>query len=128
MWSVGIMVSMPLNFLTNSTKVNAAKAQTRIQEYQLEEAKEKIELQVNQSAYKLNEAYKKYEASQKNMEKANENLRYANVGFEEGVIPASDALAAHTAWLSAHSELIDAQIDIKLSDVYLNKALGRSLK
>ncbi|MDU1904245.1 MAG: TolC family protein [Dysgonomonas sp.] len=128
MWSVGVIVSMPLNFLTSSSKVNAAKAQTRIQEYQLEEAKEKIELQVNQSAYKLNEAYKKHEASQKNMEKANENLRYANVGFEEGVIPASDALAAHTAWLSAHSELIDAQIDIKLSNVYLNKALGRSLK
>ncbi len=128
MWSVRVIVSMPLNFLTSSSKVNAAKAQTRIQEYQLEEAKEKIELQVNQSAYKLNEAYKKHEASQKNMEKANENLRYANVGFEEGVIPASDALAAHTAWLSAHSELIDAQIDIKLSNVYLNKALGRSLK
>lgn len=128
MWNIGVMVTMPLNFLTSSAKVNAAKAQTRIQEYQLVEAKEKIELQVNQSAYKLNEAYKQYEASQKNMEKANENLRYANVGFEEGVISPSDALAAHTAWLSAHSELIDSRIDIKLSNVYLNKALGRSLK
>jgi len=127
MWSVGIAVTMPLNFLTNSTKLSAAKAQTRIQEYQLQEAKEKIELQVNQSAFKLNEAYKKYTASKKNMEKADENLRYANVGFEEGVIPASDVLAAHTAWLSAHSEMLDAQIDIKLSNVYLNKALGRDL-
>lgn len=127
MWSVGVAVSIPLNFITSSTKVNAAKAQTRIQEYQLEEAKEKIELQVNQSTYKLNEAYKKYTASLKNMEKADENLRYANVGFEEGVIPASDVLAAHTAWLSAHSELLDAQIDIKLSRVYLDKALGRDL-
>lgn len=127
MWNVGVMVSLPLNFLTNSNKLNAAKAQTRIQEYQLEEAKEKIELQVNQSAFKLNEAYKKYTASKKNMEKADENLRYANVGFDEGVIPASDVLAAHTAWLSAHSELIDSQIDIKLCNVYLNKAMGRSL-
>ncbi|MDL2215014.1 TolC family protein [Dysgonomonas sp. OttesenSCG-928-M03] len=127
MWNIGIALSIPLNIFTSSTKVNAAKAQTRIQEYKLEEAKEKIELQVNQSSFKLNEAYKKYRASQKNMEKADENLRYANVGFEEGVIPASDVLAAHTAWLSAHSELIDSQIDIKLSNVYLNKALGRSL-
>ncbi len=127
MWNLGVTLSIPLNIFTSSAKVNTARAQTRIQEYKLEEAKEKIELQVNQSSFKLNEAYKKYTASQKNMEKADENLRYANVGFEEGVIPASDVLAAHTAWLSAHSELIDAQIDIKLSNVYLNKALGRSL-
>ena len=126
-WSVGVMVSMPLNFLSSSAKVNAAKAQTRIQEYQLEEAKEKIELQVNQSSFKLNEAYKKYDATKKNLESANENLRYANVGFEEGVISASDVLAAHTAWLSANSEVIDAQIDVKLSHVYLDKALGRNL-
>lgn len=127
MWNVGVKLSVPLNFMTSSTKLNTAKAQTRIQEYQLEDAKEKIELQINQSAFKLNEAHKRYVSSEKNMEKANENLRYATVGFEEGVIPASDVLAAHTAWLSAHSEMIDSQIDVKLCNVYLNKALGRSL-
>lgn len=127
MWNVGVKLSVPLNFMTSSTKLNAAKAQTRIQEYQLEDAKEKIELQINQSAFKLNEAQKRYVSSERNMEKANENLRYATVGFEEGVIPASDVLAANTAWLSAHSEMIDSQIDIKLCNVYLNKALGRSL-
>lgn len=127
MWNIGVMVTMPLNFLTSSTKVNAAKAQTRIQEYRLQEAREKIELQVNQTSFKLNEAYKKYDATKKNLESANENLRYANTGFEEGVISASDVLAAHTAWLSANSEVIDAQIDVKLSRVYLDKALGRNL-
>jgi len=128
MWNVGVVVSVPLNFLSSSAKVNAAKAQTRMQEYQLEEAKEKIELQINQSAFKLNEAYKTNRATLKNMESANENLRYAQVGFEEGVIPASVVLAAHTAWLEAHSEHIDAEIDVKLSQVYLDKALGRDLR
>lgn len=127
MFNIGVAVSIPLNFLTSATKVNVSKAETQIQEYQLKEAKEKIELQINQSVFKLNEAYKKYKASNKNMEKANENLRYANVGFEEGVIAASDVIAAHTAWLSANSELIDAQIDIQLCNVYLDKALGRNL-
>ena len=84
-------------------------------------------MQINQSAFKLNEAHKRYVSSEQNMEKANENLRYANVGFEEGVIPASDVLSAQTAWLSAHSEMIDSQIDVKLCNVYLNKALGRNL-
>ncbi|SHG26713.1 TolC family protein [Dysgonomonas macrotermitis] len=127
MWTLGLTLKVPLNIMSSSAKYNAAKAETRIQQYQLDEAKEKIELQVNQSNFKLSEAYKKYASSEKNMEKADENLRYANVGFEEGVIPASDVIAAHTAWLSAHSELIDSKIDIKLCKVYLNKALGRNL-
>ena len=127
MWTLGLTLKVPLNFMSSSSKYNAAKAETWIQEYKLDEAKEKIELQVNQTNFKLNEAYKKYTSSEKNMEKADENLRYATVGFEEGVIPASDVLAAHTAWLSAHSELIDSKIDIRLCKVYLNKALGRNL-
>jgi len=127
MWNVGVMLKVPLNFVSNSSKLNAAKAQTRIKQFELEDAKEKITLQINQSSYKLTEAQKKYTSAQKNVEKADENLRYANVGFEEGVIAASDAMAAHTAWISAHSELIDAQIDIILCRIYLNKALGRKI-
>ena len=128
MWNVGVVVKVPLNFGTNSAKLNAAKAQTRIKEYELADARDKIKLQVNQETYKLNEANKKLIAAKKNTEKADENLRYANVGFEEGVISASDAMAAHTAWISAHSEMIDAQIDLKLCRIYLNKALGRNVK
>ncbi|GHV18234.1 alkaline protease [Bacteroidia bacterium] len=127
MWNVGVIVKVPLNFVSSSSKLNVAKAQTRIKKFELEEAKEKIKLQINQSSYKLTEAQKKYTSAQKNVDKADENLRYANAGFEEGVIAASDVMAAHTAWLSAHSELIDAQIDIILCRIYLNKALGRKI-
>ncbi|MBK5721348.1 TolC family protein [Dysgonomonas sp. Marseille-P4677] len=125
MWNVGLVLKIPLNFYSSSAKLNAAKAETRIKQFELDEAKEKITLQINQSVYKLNEANKKLISAQKNTEKADENLRYANVGFEEGVIAASDVMAAHTAWLSAHSDKIEAQIDIILCKIYLNKALGR---
>ena len=97
---------------------------TRITQYQLDDAKEKIELQVSQSVFKVNEAAKKLIMAEKNLEKADENLRYATLGFEEGVIPASNVLEAHTAWLSAQSEKIDAQIDVKLTDIYLKKVTG----
>jgi outer membrane protein TolC len=127
MWNVGILATVPLNFFTSSAKYNAAKAETVIKQLELEEAKEKIRLQINQSTYKLAEARKKLQSAQKNIEKADENLRYANVGFEEGVVPPSDVLAAHTAWIQAHSELIDVQIELKLCRVYLDKAIGRNL-
>lgn len=125
MWNVGVMVSVPIwHWGEGFYKVKAAKSEARIARYQLDEAKEKIELQVSQSAFKVNEAAKKLVMAEKNLEKANENLRYANLGFEEGVIPASNVLEAHTAWLSAQSERIDAQIDVKLTEVYLRKATG----
>ena len=83
-----------------------------------------MELQVTQSAYKVNEAAKKLAMAEKSMERAEENLRYANLGFKEGVIPTSNVLEAQTAWLSAQSAKIDAQIDVKLSELYLNKSMG----
>ena len=125
MWNVGVVVSVPIwHWGQGIYKVKAAKSEARIAQYQLDDAKEKIELQVSQSAFKVREAAKKLAMAEKNLEKANENLRYANLGFEEGVIPASNVLEAHTAWLSAQSEKIDAQIDVKLTEIYLKKATG----
>lgn len=125
MWNVGVMLQLPIwHWGEGMYKVKAAKAEARIAQYQLEDAKEKIELQVSQSAFKVNEAAKKLTMANKNMEKANENLRYATLGFEEGVIATSNVLEAQTAWLSAQSEKIDAQIDVKLTEIYLQKSLG----
>ncbi|BEG99649.1 TolC family protein [Bacteroides sedimenti] len=124
-WSVGVFVKIPIwHWGEGIYKVKAAKAEAKVAQFQLEDAKEKIELQVNQSAFKVNEAAKKLAMTEKNMEKAEENLRYAKLGFEEGVIAPSNVLEAHTAWLSAQSERIDAQIDVKLTEIYLKKSLG----
>ena len=68
-------------------KVKAAKAEARIAQYQLDDAKEKIELQVNQSAFQVNEAAKKLTMAKKNLEKTNENLRYTTLRIKEDVIP-----------------------------------------
>ncbi len=125
MWNVGVMLNVPIwHWGQGSYKVKAAKAEHRIAQYQLEDAKEKIELQVNQASFKVKEATKKLSLSENNEEKANENLRYATLGFQEGVIPTNNVLEAQTTWLKAHSEKIDAQIDVKLTEIYLLKSLG----
>lgn len=129
MFNLGVIVRVSITgWWEGSYKRNAARAETRIRQLEWEDAREKIELQVNQSVYKVNEASKKLAASNRNMENAEENLRSANLGFEEGVIPALNLMAAQTAWFSARSTLIDAQIDMKLTQVYLNKALGVDLQ
>ena len=90
----------------------------------MDEAREKIELQVNQSAFRVDEANKKLALAQTSTQKADENLRTANLGFREGVISTTTVMEAQTAWLQAQSQKIDAEIDVKLSQVNLKKALG----
>lgn len=126
MWNIGVSLSVPIwSWGEGYYKTKVAKSDAQIARLELAEAKEKIELQINQSAFKVNEANKKLKMASSNLDKANENLSYAKFGFEEGVIPVSNVLEAHTAWLSAQSEKIDAQIDIKLTEIYFNKALGK---
>ena len=64
MFNVGVMVKVPLSGWWEGTyRRNSAKAETRIKTLEWQDAREKIELQVNQSVYKVNEAGKKLIAS-----------------------------------------------------------------
>lgn len=125
MWNVGVMLQIPiLNWGAGFYKVKAARAEAHISTLELNDAQEKIELQVTQSQFKATEAQQRLVMALKNMEKAQENLNYANKGFKEGVIPVSNVMEAQTAWLAAQSEKIDAQIDIKMAETYLQRAIG----
>lgn len=125
MFNVAVVAHVPLfHFGEKIYTLNAAKAQQRIAEMKMDEAKEKIELQINQNAFKSAESFKKRNATQKNVDQAKENLQNATIGFNEGVITSTDLMGAQTAWLSAKSEDIDAAIEAKLSALYLEKAMG----
>ena len=125
MFNVGVVANVPLfHFGDKFHTLNAAKSQHKIATLQLEETKEKMQLQIKQSSYKVAESLKKRASTQQNISAAEENLRYATEGFEVGVITSTDLLGAQTAWLSAKSESIDANIDVKLCNLYLEKSLG----
>lgn len=124
-WHVGVMMRVPIwNWGDVMYKVRASKGATSIAKLELEEARELIELQVNQNTFKVDEANKKLVMAQSNIQRAEENLRMANLGFSEGVITPATVMEAQTAWLQARSQKIDAEIDVKLSQVDLQKALG----
>ena len=125
MWSVGVMVNVPLiNWGEGCYKVRAAKTEARISELQFADVREKIELQTTQCLQKLLEATNREETAQRSMAEAEENLRFANLGLSEGVIPVSNVLAAQTAWLSARSTVIAARIDRCLAELNLKRAMG----
>lgn len=125
MWNVGVTLQVPLfHWGEGIYKVKAARTEALIAQLRRDEVREKIELQTSQARFSLNEASKRLAMANRNREKADENLRYARLGFEEGVIATSNLLEAQTAWLSAHADQIDAQINARLAHIYLQKALG----
>ena len=124
-WNVGLLVRIPIwNWGDVAYKVRASKNATAIAQLEQNEARELIELQVNQSSFKVDEANKRLAMAQSNIQRAEENLRVANLGFQEGVITPTTVMEAQTAWLQAQSQKIDAEIDIRLSHSDLQKALG----
>ena len=124
-FSVGATITIPLwHWGRDINHYRATQATTNAQRMLLEDLEEKVQLQVSQAQYSFNEAYKTYEMTLSNMASAEENLRSAQLGYMEGVLTTDDVIAAQTAWLAANSEKIDAQIAIRLCDVYLSKVLG----
>ena len=124
-WNVGLSLRVPIwNWGDVKYKVRASKGATAIARLELDDAREKIELQVSQNTFRVNEAYKRLNMANSSIAHAEENLRTANIGFQEGVITPTIVMEAQTAWLSAQSQRIDAEIDVKLSQVELQKALG----
>ena len=124
-WNVGVMVRVPIwNWGDVMYKVRASKGATTILKLELAEAREKIELQATQTAYQMDEANKRLTLAETSVKRADENLRTANLGFAEGVITPTTVMEAQTAWLQAKSQKIDAEIDVRLSQVNMKKALG----
>ena len=124
-WNIGVAVNIPIvTWGDRRYKVKAANVEAMVARYDLEETREKIELQVAQSRQKVREAHERYVASLSSQAEADENLHYATLGLKEGVIPLSNVLEAQTAWLSAKTNLLTAGIDFRLAYIYLRKSLG----
>lgn len=125
MFNAGVMVKVPLfHGLEAQQKTRKARAEAQIYSSRQEDAKEMIALQVTQLRHKRSEALENMEMCENNLACAEENLRTATIGLEEGVINANTALAAHTAWLQARSQQIEAAVALQMTTLELDNAQG----
>lgn len=124
-WHVGVAMNVPIAHPSDIFALKAAKHAANMANLELEEAKEKVELQANQSSQKFNESNKNLIRAKSNLKAADENLRMAQEAYTEGMVTTTDVLGAQTAWLQAHSDEIDAAIDTKLTYLTYLKHTGR---
>lgn len=123
-FNVGVVMNVPIAHVNDIFLLKAAKHKARTIELKLEESREKIELQTTQSRNKVEEANMKLTMARNNLTNADENLRMAKEAFSEGVMTSSELLGAQTAWLNAHSQLIDTAIEAKVCQLYFLKHTG----
>ena len=122
---LGVMLEVPISDLfSGSFKRRQAKADHRVKQLQLAEARSKISLQMKLALRTADDARRAYATALKAVEMARENMRYAEVGYKEGVIPLLNYTMAQTAWMSAQDSLIDAEIRVLLSESKLKNILA----
>lgn len=126
MFNVGVAVSIPIIHGCESwQKVRKARAEAVIADYRLLDAREQITLQVTQLRKQESEAREKLDMAESNLSSAEENLRAATAGYTEGIVPSGTVLAAQSAWMKAHSEYIDAGVELRMTAGALAAAEGR---
>lgn len=125
MYTVGAVLNIPICHVGGFYAVKAAKHRRNQVQYQMQDAQDKITLQVNKLNYELKVANAKLAQTESNIDLANENLKLAQESFAAGMINSSDLLQAQTAWMQAKSEQLDASIEVRMAYLYLQQALGR---
>ena len=122
---LGLMLEVPISDLFSGTfKRRQAKAEHRVKQLELAEARSKINLQIKQALRTADDACRAYTTALSAVKMAEENMRYAKAGYDEGVIPLLNYTMAQTAWMSAQDGLIDAQIRVLLTESKLKKILA----
>lgn len=123
-FTAGVAVNIPIAHASDILAYKAARHKARTVQLQREEAEQKIELQVTQSAQKVVEANHRLIRAKQTLAHNEEILRYARESYEEGVVTASDLMKAQTAWHKAYSDKIDAAIALRMAQMTYQQHTG----
>ncbi|BAV04484.1 Outer membrane protein TolC [Filimonas lacunae] len=124
-WYSMLSVNIPVfDWNKRKQKVKEQQYTVAAQQFQLKEQEELISLEVRQANLQLNESARRVELSGASLEQAEENLRLSADRLKAGTIIGKDVLEAQTLWQQAYSDMIDAKVAYKISEATLRKALG----
>ena len=128
-WSVGVVVSMPI-FTWGERKhdMNVANMKKIRAQYELDDAREMINLEIRQNQFKHIESIKKVEMTKLSVLQAEENMNTTKDNLSEGRTTLSELLEAQLQWADASSEHIDALIEVKTTLTELEKSTGEIYK
>ncbi len=127
-WNVGVFLSWPI-FDRFQTKANiqSTKAQHRIAEYNLQQAKIDAVLDVKQIILNLEQATERLQLAEETVAAAEENSRLAEERYRVGAGTILETIQANASLTSAQASLIDARVDYLINRADLQRATGRPI-
>ena len=125
-FSAGVVVNVPIVHAEDILRYKAAKHAANVVTLKTEETRELLTLQTTQANQKLAEAQQKITLAQLTQKNAEEVLRMAQESFAAGLITTSELMQAQTLWLSAATDLVDAQVEAKTTEAQLQRYLGHN--
>lgn len=131
-WNASVALSMPIfDASLTRAKIKDANAGIKDAENNYEEAKEKTELEVYQSALNLQTAIEILASQKENLKQAEETLRLAKVRYENGLFTQIDLFDAENAWSNAKLVYLKAIFNhhsARLAYLLAVGKLGRDIK
>jgi OMF family outer membrane factor len=124
-WSLMLSATFPI-FDGGVTAAKIKEAELRLESLKVVEAqlRQRIELEVRQSAANLAAAAEEVAAATKTIEQAREALRIAQVRFREGVGTNLEVIAAQAALAQAEAALVQALLAFNTARAQLERAVG----
>ena len=125
-FSVFLNVSVPLfHFGERSNKVRSAKVKLQQTKLELENANEKMLLELTQAANNLDEARLESELADRSLAQAEENMKVSGKQYEVGLETLSDYLEAQLLWQQAYQTRVDAYFQLYVNYIAYQKAAGQ---
>jgi outer membrane protein TolC len=125
-YDLSLTLTQPVfsGFLTRE-QVRESQATLSSVRYEIVEAKRRVRLEVERSAYSVQEARERLVARRKQREAAAENLRLATARYEVGAGDIIEMTDAQTQMVSADTETNNSAFDLAVSQASLLRAMGR---
>ena len=124
-FSAGVVVNVPIAHADDILRYKAAKHAANAVALKAEETRELLTLQTTQANQKLMESQQKIALARLTCNNAAEVLRMAQESYDAGMTTSSELMQAQTAWLSAATDLVDAEVEAKTTETRLRKYLGK---
>jgi outer membrane protein TolC len=127
-WSLGVFLDWNV-FDRFQTKANIqdAKAQRRISEYDLQQAKINAVLDLKQIMLNLDQAQQRLALAEETVASAEENQRLAEERYRVGAGTILETIQSNSSLVSAQAQLIDARVDYLINRADLQRATGRPI-
>ncbi|HEU4366242.1 MAG TPA: TolC family protein [Candidatus Krumholzibacteria bacterium] len=127
-WSIGVFFGWNIfDRFQSRSAIQEAKAQHRIAEYNLQQAKIDAVLDVKQIMLNLDQARQRLDLATETVAAAEENNRLAMERYRVGAGTILETIEASASLTSAQASLIDARVDYLINRADLQRATGRPI-